>query len=128
VKLPYLPLTKQIEGVDDPQSRYYNRLVDRSKVARVDWRSSEQMRRDELLYKWGAFVEHNTPPRPGAGSCIFLHVWKDSATATTGCTAMAEQDLVGLLRWLDPAGHPVLVQMPRANYPGFQAKWTLPNL
>ena len=27
----------EIEGIDDPNSRYYNKLVDRSKVAKVDW-------------------------------------------------------------------------------------------
>jgi L,D-peptidoglycan transpeptidase YkuD (ErfK/YbiS/YcfS/YnhG family) len=83
VKLPYLPLTKQIEGIDDPRSRYYNRLIDRSKVARVDWHSSEQMRRDDILYEWGLVVEHNSPARSGAGSCIFLHIWKKPSTATT---------------------------------------------
>ena len=128
VKLPYLPLTKQIEGVDDPQSRSYNQLVDRSKVAPVDWRSAERMRRDDVLYKWGVFVEHNTPPRPGAGSCIFLHIWKDSATATTGCTAMEERDLVRLLHWLDPAGCPVLVQMPTQPYELLRPRLKLPDL
>src|SRR5687768_1617934 len=34
VRLPYLPATENIEGVDDPRSRHYNRLVDRTKVAR----------------------------------------------------------------------------------------------
>ncbi|MFZ1220868.1 MAG: L,D-transpeptidase family protein [Chthoniobacterales bacterium] len=128
VKLPYLPLTKQIEGIDDPRSRYYNRLVDRSKVARVDWHSSERMRRDDVLYKWGAVVEHNPSAQPGAGSCIFLHIWKNSSTATTGCTAMPERDLVELLHWLDPVAHPVLVQVPRNNYPVFQANFGLPLL
>jgi D-alanyl-D-alanine dipeptidase len=128
VKLTYLPLTKQIEGIDDPQSRYYNRLVDRSKVAQVDWHSSEQMRRDDILYKWGVVVEHNTPARPGAGSCIFLHIWKNSATATTGCTAMSERDLTGLLRWLDPAAHPVLIQMPQQPYELLRPKFNLPDL
>src|SRR5450631_2642560 len=37
VRLPYLALSKQIEGIDDPNSRYYNKLVDRSKVAKIDW-------------------------------------------------------------------------------------------
>ena len=64
---------------------------------------SEKMLRDDGLYKWGVFVEHNPAAAPGAGSCIFLHIWKDSTTPTTGCTAMAEKDLVKLLRWLDPA-------------------------
>src|SRR5204862_1098842 len=68
VKLPYLALSKQIEGIDDPASRYYNKLVNRSAVAKVDWRSSEQMRRDDVLYKWGIVVAHNSKRIPGAGS------------------------------------------------------------
>ena len=127
VKLPYLALSKQIEGVDDPRSRYYNQLVDRSKVARVDWRTSEQMLRDDDLYKWGIVVEHNRTAQPGAGSCIFLHVWKGPASPTAGCTAMPEQELVKLLRWLDPSAHPTLVQMPRANYSAVQSKFGLPK-
>jgi L,D-peptidoglycan transpeptidase YkuD (ErfK/YbiS/YcfS/YnhG family) len=128
VKLRYLPLTKQIEGIDDPNSRFYNKLVDRSKTAKIDWRSSEQMRRDDVRYKWGVVVDHNSAAIPGAGSCIFLHVWKNSTTPTTGCTAMAETDLVKLLRWLDPAVHPILVQMPRDNYPAFQTRFGLPRV
>ena len=128
VKLRYLPLTKNIEGVDDPRSRYYNRLVDRTKVARVDWRSSEKMRSYGDLYKWGIVVDHNPAAIPGAGSCIFLHIWKDSSGATAGCTAMPEKELVRLIRWLDPAAHPILVQMPRADYATFQGKFNLPAL
>ena len=126
VKLPYLPVSKNIEGVDDPRSRYYNRLVDRTKVARVDWRSSEQMRRDDHLYKWGAVVDHNPSAIPGAGSLIFFHIWKNSSSPTAGCTAMRERDLVRLIRWLDPAARPILVQMPRNTYPAFQTKFGLP--
>ena len=127
IKLSYVPLTKQTEGIDDPRSRYYNRLVDRSKVAKVDWQSSEKMLRTDNLYKWGIVVAHNSPARPGAGSCIFLHIWKDSRSATAGCTAMPEHDLVNLLRWLDPAARPVLVQMPRQEYEAARAKFPLPD-
>jgi D-alanyl-D-alanine dipeptidase len=126
VKLPYLALSKQVEGIDDPNSRYYNKLVVRSKVAKIDWRSSEQMRRDDILYKWGVVVGHNPSAIPGAGSCIFLHVWKSSSAPTAGCTAMPESDLVRLIRWLDPARHPILVQMPRAAYRPFRLKCGLP--
>jgi len=126
VKLPYLALSKRIEGIDDPRSLYYNRLVDRSKVAKVDWRSSEQMRRDDVLYKWGVVVDHNPTAIPDAGSCIFLHIWKSSSSPTAGCTAMPERDLVRLIRWLDPARHPILVQMPRAVYRSVRAKYDLP--
>lgn len=126
IKLPYLASSAQTEGIDDPHSRYYNKLVDRSKVAQIDWRSSEKMRRDDVLYKWGVLVDHNPTAIPGAGSCIFLHIWKNSAAPTAGCTAMPESDLVRLLRWLDPARHPILVQMPRTVYPAIRAKYGLP--
>jgi L,D-peptidoglycan transpeptidase YkuD (ErfK/YbiS/YcfS/YnhG family) len=126
IRLPYLALSEQIEGIDDPNSRHYNKLVDRSKVVNIDWRSSEKMRRDDVLYKWGLVVDHNPTAVPGAGSCIFLHIWKSPASATAGCTAMPESDLVKLLRWLDPVQHPILVQMPRAAYRSIQTKYGLP--
>src|SRR5437763_69436 len=78
IKLPYVSLTPQTEGIDDPHSRYYNQLVDRSKVAKVDWHSSEQMLRADNLYKWGIVVAHNPTAISNAGSCIFLHIWKNS--------------------------------------------------
>jgi D-alanyl-D-alanine dipeptidase len=127
IKLPYVALTNTTEGVDDPRSRYYNRLVDRTKVAKVDWESSEKMLRPDVLYKWGVFVAHNPEAIPGAGSCIFLHIWRNSAAATAGCTAMPEQNLVKLLHWLDPDAHPILIQMPRREYEAARVKLALPN-
>jgi D-alanyl-D-alanine dipeptidase len=127
IKLPYSPLSKDTEGIDDPKSRYYNKLVDRSKVKQVDWQSSEQMRRNDVLYRWGIMVSYNPANVPGLGSCIFMHIWKNSSTATSGCTAMAEPNLVRLLHWLDPGEHPILVQMPRMTYESIRAKYQLPN-
>ena len=126
VKLPYLAVSDQTEGIDDPASRYYNRLIDRAKVKRVDWQSAEKMRRPDNLYEWGIVVDHNPAAIPGAGSCIFLHIWKDARTPTTGCTAMAEENLLQLLRWLDPSLRPILVQMPRDIYQALAAKFDLP--
>jgi len=127
IRLSYLALSKTIEGIDDSKSRYYTQLVDRSKIAHPDWRSSEQMLRKDALYKWGIVVEHNARAIRGAGSCIFLHIWKDSSTATTGCTAMQEKDLIALLRWLDPKRRPVLIQMPRAGYDRLRTKYAFPQ-
>jgi zinc D-Ala-D-Ala dipeptidase len=109
-----------------PTREYYNKLVDRSTVAKIDRRSSEQTRRDDVLYKWGVVVDHNRAAIPGAGSCIFLHIWKSSSAPTAGCTAMPESDLVRLIRWLNPTRHPILVQMPRAAYRSVRAKYRLP--
>lgn len=126
IRLRYVQSTKDTEGVDDPRSRYYSRLVDRAKVTRIDWRTSEKMLRADGLYKWGLVVEHNPAARPGAGSCIFLHIWKNANTATTGCTAMAEPDLLNLLRWVDLAARPILVQMPQREYEEMRPRVGLP--
>lgn len=105
-------------GVDDPRSRYYNRIVRRSQIEKPDWKSREKM--DIPDYDRVLVVEHNTAkPVKGRGSCIFVHRWETSDTPTAGCTAMAESDLVTLIEWLDPAREPRLVQLPQ----GLADRW-----
>ena len=125
-RMPYLPLSANIVAVDDPGSRYYNQLVDVTQVHDRDWRTAENMILNDNRYDWGVFVEHNVPPRSGAGSCIFLHVWKNRSTLTTGCTAMPEAKLLELIRWLDPSRDPLFVQLPRSIYNELRVKWDLP--
>ena len=108
LRLKYLPITSTLAGVDDPKSRHYNEVVDSDSVER-DWAGSETM--SEIgSYRWGAFVAHNPAKVPGAGSCIFLHVWSGPGQPTAGCTAMREEDLIRVLNWIDPAREPRLVQ------------------
>lgn len=127
-KMPYVPLTAQVECVDDSNSRFYNRVVDRDTVA-PDWNSSEHMLRSDELYRWGIVVDHNSDPaRPGAGSCIFLHIWRGPGQGTVGCTAMPQEQVESLLAWLDPARKPLLVQLPERKYKSLQKKWGLPAL
>jgi L,D-peptidoglycan transpeptidase YkuD (ErfK/YbiS/YcfS/YnhG family) len=127
VKLPYRTMNADSVGVDDPKSRYYNQIVDRSKVPDVDWKTSERMLRKDTLYRWGILVRHNSDPVvPGAGSCIFLHVWRNAASGTFGCTAMEERQLVELLAWLDPSANPLLVQLPQAVFTTVKSDWHLP--
>jgi L,D-peptidoglycan transpeptidase YkuD (ErfK/YbiS/YcfS/YnhG family) len=127
IRLPYVQSDSSIECVDDLRSRYYNRRVDRDTIAQPDWASHEEMRRPDDLYEWGVWVDHNSaPPAPGGGSCIFLHVWAGRGVATSGCTAMAEDDLRALLAWLDPRARPVLVQLPRDVYGTLRGTWELP--
>jgi L,D-peptidoglycan transpeptidase YkuD (ErfK/YbiS/YcfS/YnhG family) len=109
LRLPYTPLTPTIIGVDDPKSRYYNQVVDNTKVQR-DWDSNEAMMRHDGLYRWGAFIAHNPHGTPGLGSCIFLHLWPGPGKSTAGCTGMSEADLKTVLAWLDPAKEPRIVQ------------------
>jgi len=109
LRLPYRELTDTLFGVDDARSRYYNQVVDAAQVT-PDWDSAETMRRADDLYQWGAFVAHNPDHAPGAGSCIFLHLWSGPGQGTAGCTALAEEDLKRILAWLDPAARPHLAQ------------------
>jgi L,D-peptidoglycan transpeptidase YkuD (ErfK/YbiS/YcfS/YnhG family) len=111
-RMRYVPITTTTVCVDDPQSRDYNQMLDTSTIENPDWHSAERMKLRDARYKWGVFVMHNTPPKPGAGSCMFLHVWKDGATPTSGCTAMPEPIMLSLIKWLDPDRKPVLAQMP----------------
>ena len=124
-KLPYLALTSTTECVDDRKSERYNELVDGAAIAK-DWNSSEQMR-EETGYRKGIFIEHNTPASPGAGSCIFFHIWRGPASPTLGCTAMDQGDISRLFEWLNPRESPVLVQMPEGEYEQLRERWKLPR-
>ncbi|MDQ3557225.1 MAG: hypothetical protein M3409_10695 [Gemmatimonadota bacterium] len=127
IRLPYQQATASLECVDDVGSAHYNRIVDRGRIAAPDWNSHEEMRRPDALYSLGVVADHNAaPPVPGGGSCIFLHVWEGPSQATSGCTAFARENLEATLRWLDPAAHPVLIQLPRAEYDRLRASWRLP--
>jgi D-alanyl-D-alanine dipeptidase len=121
--------------VDDPASIYYNRVFDpdtlpEAALAAKDWSSSESMRRDlahdDDLYKWGVVVRYNENAEPGAGSCIFLHVWRGPDNPTAGCTAMAEDDLLSALGWLDKGAEFALVQGTRSYLEGLRREAQLP--
>lgn len=124
--VPFLKTSKQHRCVDDVNSRYYNQLVELTKV-QLDWKSAEEMLRKDGLYKYGVVVEHNSAPvERGAGSCIFMHIWRAPTEGTAGCTAMNQAELVRLLHWLDPSKRPLLVQLPQSEYLRLRQSWELP--
>ena len=129
VELPYTKLDRFTECVDDVKSNFYNRIVNRMQVGNFDWKSSEKMLAVGTQYDLGVFVAYNTyPVEKGRGSCIFLHIWKDAVSGTSGCTAMERRDLERIVAWLSPAKNPCLVQMPKEIYEKRQKSWKLPKL
>ncbi len=125
----YQKVEKFTECVDDPASSYYNNIVDRMKVGNFDWKSSEKMLEVGAEYSLGVFVAYNTfPVRAGDGSCIFLHVWKDAATPTSGCTAMDRRDLERIVSRLNPSKTPYLVQLPESEHKKYRKAWNLPKM
>lgn len=126
-KLPYRQILDQTHCVDDVNSHHYNKIVGTLQVGIFDWKSSEKMAEITPEYDLGVFVAYNSyPVVKGTGSCIFLHVWKDASTPTSGCTAMAREDLERVVAWLDPKKNPYLVQMPEAEYKAYKKSWNLP--
>lgn len=112
IKMPFKQTGANDLCVDDAQSIYYNRWIQTDTVTHKDFSSYENLRRNDALYEYGVWVNYNTSTTiPGNGSCIFLHVWKDNTTTTSGCTAMSRENILKLIHWLDEEKEPVLLQV-----------------
>ena len=132
-RLDYQPMSASHFCIDVPQSPLYNQTVDAREVGTDAVKgSSEGMRRDvhygDQQYRKGIFVAHNPDNQPGAGSCIFMHLWKAPGSPTAGCTAMKEGNMDAILSWLDREQQPVYIALPRAAYIKLRADWSLPQL
>ena len=73
-------------------------------------------------------VNNNTPMTAGDGSCIMIHIWREPGKPTQGCTAASKENIVSLLKWLDPAKNPKMVQITKEGYPQMKAWFGLPEL
>jgi zinc D-Ala-D-Ala dipeptidase len=114
--------------VDDPNSRYYNRVLSETSIADKDWRSAELMFRKDHIYDVVVNIEHNFPDtQKKAGSCIFFHVWRRPGAPTEGCVSMAADDMNYLLDQLQPESDPHVVILPMAVYEALKTSWELPT-
>lgn len=126
--LDYFPITDSSVCVDDPHSQYYNQLIDQAKVTSVDWHSGEQMHQVPG-YQMGSVIQYNTQHHIiGAGSCIFMHIWKSANTGTAGCVAMDDRNLKTVLHWLNSRKQPMMVTVVRSEYHTLQEEWQLPEI
>ena len=126
IKARYIKADDTLICVDDSHSANYNTLI-KNDSANGDYKSFEHMHLNAIYYKWGMFVNHNADkPKPGDGSCIFIHIWGNENEGTEGCTAMKEDDMVKLLHWINARNNPLLAQFPKAEYAKFAAQYNLP--
>ncbi len=124
---PYVHVRRGISCIEDKNSKYYNQVIDPSSVGHADWTAKDEMLRPDGLFRWGVIIEHNAKDRVrGAGSCVFLHIWRGLGKGTAGCTAMPRDTIEETLRWLDPSEHPVIVQLPESEYLRLRVAWELP--
>ena len=106
-KMPYRQVLDDDIWVDDPNADDYNRWVKKSETRAASY---ERMRRDDNLYKYGIVIEYNTSPViKGNGSAIFLHIWKGKGIPTAGCVAVFEENIIKIIKWLDPQASPVII-------------------
>jgi L,D-peptidoglycan transpeptidase YkuD (ErfK/YbiS/YcfS/YnhG family) len=106
VKFPYRVVTgPNIVWVEDPASPNYNRWVDKNTE---DVGNQSDSMYKQPVYNYGAVVNYNTAARtPGLGSGIFIHVSRNAPSA--GCITLPVDQLLSVLRWLDPAASPSVV-------------------
>ena len=127
--LPYSRVTMRDLWVEDPASPLYNQHVRLKADPATEWEKKQQMRQDDPAHALELFIAHNAPPaaRPGAGSSIFFHIWREGGTKpTAGCTTMSETNLRRLIAAVDPAKNPVCVILPRSEYEHVRGAWKLP--
>jgi L,D-peptidoglycan transpeptidase YkuD (ErfK/YbiS/YcfS/YnhG family) len=109
VRYPYRRIVCGDWWVEDPRSPYYNQFRHVRCGARPPFRiTSEDLSRSPTAYRHFAVIAYNTNPIvPGRGSGIFLHA--STGRPTLGCVSLPLPRLLRVLRWLRPAGEPLVV-------------------
>jgi L,D-peptidoglycan transpeptidase YkuD (ErfK/YbiS/YcfS/YnhG family) len=107
-RLPYRRVTASDWWVSDVRSPYSNTHYSCAPgTCPFDERAGENLGRAGRVYDHAVVIDYNRHPVvPGAGSAFFLHI--ASGRPTAGCVAIPAADLDAVLRWLDPARHPVI--------------------
>jgi len=112
IDFPYSIYKRTDHCVDDSNSQWYNQIIDSKKVKK-DYKSFEHMKLTNHLYKYGITVNHNPEQITEAGSCIFIHIRSENGKGTAGCTAMRENEIMTILKWLKEKQKPLLLQLPK---------------
>lgn len=113
VTYPYRKTTSRDYWIDDVTSADYNKWITYQGNPDTRWNSYERL--THPLYKYAVHIKYNEDPIvKGQGSAIFMHVWRNSSSATAGCVAVSEAHMLRILQWLDSEKKPVIVMGPNA--------------
>jgi L,D-peptidoglycan transpeptidase YkuD (ErfK/YbiS/YcfS/YnhG family) len=125
---PYHQVTEADVWSDDPRSPNYNRHIVIDPAHPPDNYTHEKMKSGDFAYHWLIEIRHNSdPPVPGVGSAIFFHIRRGINHPTTGCTTMAEPNLVKIVAWLRANRHPCYALLPQGEYERKWRDWDLPR-
>lgn len=112
-RMPYHRVTAADWWVEDPDSPYYNRMRQAAQggfpLTESGDHGSEHLVNYPVQYRNALVIDFNMSPAVrGRGAGIFLHALGPAAGPTAGCVAVPQSVLTGVLRWIDPAQHPVI--------------------
>lgn len=97
-KLKSIRIRKNMGWCDDPNSKFYNKLIKIKKNLKI---SHEKLYRKDHKYDFFILIEYNYKnPIKFKGSAIFLHLTKNYLP-TKGCVALSKKDLLILLKLID---------------------------
>jgi L,D-peptidoglycan transpeptidase YkuD (ErfK/YbiS/YcfS/YnhG family) len=127
VSIPYYRVTARDCWIDDPTHPAYNKHIVVDPQNPPPFYAKQRMRLGDSAYEYLLEVRHNAdPPVAGHGSAIFFHVRRGPNRLTAGCTTMAREDLLQLLRTLKREWNPHYVLLPVAEYRARLEAWRLP--
>ena len=97
-KLKSISIKKNMGWCDDPNSRYYNKLINIKKNIKI---SHEKLYRKDHKYDFFILIKYNYKnPVKFKGSAIFLHLTKNYL-ATRGCVALCKKDFLILAKLIN---------------------------
>jgi D-alanyl-D-alanine dipeptidase len=131
------PITPTMVCVSDPESKYYNRIVDAAPFKdKLPWDWARPLQRPDGIksrtimvgMNGGADPAHD-PPVAGEGSCVLFHLARGNRP-TVGCTSLPAEALDALIAWLKPKSKPIYVLMTHEQYDALAAlpKSGLPSI
>ena len=91
----YVEINKNLYWVDDINSKFYNRLVDITKINK-DWKSAEHLIDYPKEYEYLIEIKVNPYNTPNKGSAIFLHCTNNKFTQ--GCISIDKKYLLDILK------------------------------
>ncbi|MBA2655410.1 MAG: L,D-transpeptidase family protein [Tatlockia sp.] len=103
VKMDFKYIIAEDKYIDDVHAPNYNQWI----RGKTKARSYENML--YKFYEYGLVINYNkNPTKAGAGSAIFMHLWKSPSTPTHGCIATDKKHLLALVNWLDQKQNPYI--------------------
>ena len=97
-KLKSISIKKNMGWCDDPNSKFYNKLIKIKKNLKI---SHEKLYRKDHKYDFFILIKYNYKnPAMFKGSAIFLHLTKNYLP-TKGCIALCEKDFLILAKLIN---------------------------